>query len=437
MIRSFVKRILVEILRIEAVFILKKYRPRIVGVTGSVGKTSTKDAIALALSARYTVGKSPKTYNTEVGIPLTILGCKTGWTNPLLWLKNILEGIGVLLFRGSYPEWLVIEIGIDAPGDMRQIARWLPLDIAVLTYVGTSPVHVEFFGSPEKLRAEKGLILDCLREGGVFLKNADDASLATIQSRRGHRTYTYGYSDQSDFRIADEHSETTRIDHGIEYESGISFEAIADAVNGRISLVGMGGKQLAYAAIAAYAVANIAGVPGPQAAAALTAFSNPSGRLRPISGIKQSLIIDDSYNSSPAALQLALFQLGKIKTTGRKIAVLGDMLELGRFTIVAHEEAGAQVAHVADILLAVGVRSKFILEGALRAGMKESSLAHFDRSEEAGFALQELLREGDVALVKGSQSMRMERVVAEVMKEPSRRNELLVRQDDYWRSKKN
>lgn len=434
MIRAFLKKIIGGILLFEARLVIRKYRPKIVGVTGSVGKTSTKDAVALAFSPKWRVGKSPKTYNTEVGIPLAILGCKTGWDNPLLWTKNILEGLGLLLFPSDYPEWLVLEIGIDAPGDMRRITSWLPLDIAIITRVGETPVHVEFFSSPEELRTEKANIIEGLVPGGILIKNGDDRTMAEIHSRRGHRTYTYGFSPEADFRAEHRVVRYEKQD-GVRLPAGMSYDVAGGEKSQRIELPRAFGANAVFATLAGFAAAVAAGVSPEKAAEALAKFQNPPGRLRVFEGVKDTLIIDDTYNASPVALSLALAEFAALKTEGRKIAVLGDMLELGRFTIGAHEHAGAEVASVADILLTVGARSKFLAAGARATGMKDDAQAHFKDSREAGCALQEIMRPGDIILVKGSQGMRMERVIEEVMRYPEKKAELLVRQDAYWQSR--
>ena len=147
--KSILKKIISSILIYQSKVILKKYKPFIISVTGSVGKTSTKDAIFSALSDNVHVRKSDKSFNSEIGVPLTILGCQNGWTDPLAWAMNILHGFELIIFKSDYPKFLVLEIGADHPGDIESISKWLVSDIVVITKIGEVPVHVEFFSSPE------------------------------------------------------------------------------------------------------------------------------------------------------------------------------------------------------------------------------------------------------------------------------------------------
>ena len=154
--------------------VVAKYKPRIVAVTGSVGKTSTKDAIYAVLASRYHVRRSDKSFNSEIGLPLTILGVPNGWSNPLRWLGNLIDGVSLIFFRASYPEWLVLEVGADRPNDIRSVAQWLPVEVAVVTRLPEVPVHVEFFDSPEEVVEEKASLISALRPGGTLVLFDDD-----------------------------------------------------------------------------------------------------------------------------------------------------------------------------------------------------------------------------------------------------------------------
>jgi len=159
-VKEIFKAIIVSIITLEAKLILKKHKPKVIAIIGSVGKTTTKDAIYTAIVPSLHVRKSQKTLNTDVGIPLTIMGCESGWLNPLTWLKNIFQGIYVLLLETNYPDWLIIEVGADRPGDISGIARWLKPDTIVVTRFPDVPAHVEYFASPEELIKEKCSIIE-------------------------------------------------------------------------------------------------------------------------------------------------------------------------------------------------------------------------------------------------------------------------------------
>jgi UDP-N-acetylmuramoyl-tripeptide--D-alanyl-D-alanine ligase len=154
--------------------------------------------------------------------------------------------------------------------------------------------------------------------------------------------------------------------------------------------------------------------------------------MRIMPGIKSTTIIDDTYNSSPVAVEQALQTLAEVRYTTRKIAVLGDMLELGRFSSEEHEKLGEMVAKTATNLITIGVRARKIAEGALFSGMDESNILQYEDAEQAGKELQNMLKPGDVVLIKGSQGMRLERVVEEIMEHPELAADLLVRQDAEW-----
>ena len=165
--KSFLKTIITSILTVEARLVLWKYKPKIVAVTGSVGKTSTKDAIYTILKHHGIVRKSQKSFNSEIGIPLTILNCDNGWSNPFIWSKNIIEGLLLLLLPNKYPEILVLEVGADRPGDIKKVSQWLKPDVVVFTAIGKTPVHVEYFSSTDELVSEKANLVRALKPDGV------------------------------------------------------------------------------------------------------------------------------------------------------------------------------------------------------------------------------------------------------------------------------
>jgi len=152
---EILKKIVVFVLTWEAQLILKKYKPKVVAVTGSVGKTSTKDAIAKVLEKKFRVRKSKKSYNSELGVPLAIIGAESGWDSIYMWLVAFWKGVAAIVTRENYPEILVLEVGADRPEDIKKIRLWLKPDVAVLTALAEIPVHVEFFSGPEEVLARK------------------------------------------------------------------------------------------------------------------------------------------------------------------------------------------------------------------------------------------------------------------------------------------
>lgn len=199
-------------------------------------------------------------------------------------------------------------------------------------------------------------------------------------------------------------------------------------------VLGSLGVQHAYNYAAATAVASIFNISIQACADALNMHVPPQGRMRIIQGIKNTLIIDDTYNSSPTASEQALKTLGELRGVKRRIAVLGDMMELGQFSIREHERIGGFVAQHADVLVTVGVRARGFSKGAMEAGMHPKNIFEYDDALRAGREIQTFIKEGDVLLVKGSQSIRAERFVEELMAEPLQAEELLVRQGEDWKA---
>jgi UDP-N-acetylmuramoyl-tripeptide--D-alanyl-D-alanine ligase len=434
--KGFFKKIIVWILTLEARLVLLKYKPRIVGITGSVGKTSAKDAIYTVLSSAFFVRKSEKSFNSELGVPLTILGCSNAWYNPVLWLKNIFKGLAVILFPNHYPAWLVLELGLDRPGDIARVLSWLSFDVAVLTRLADTPVHVEFFESPQELRREKLLLAKALKKHGVLVVNGDDEYLAEARHPEGGRRITYGLHEDADIRP--EHVETLyrkKGDNG-KIPAGVNFKVSYRGNVVPVTVPGALGVQHVYPALAAVAVGLALDINLVAIGQALHAHQTPPARMRVLEGVHESVLIDDSYNSSPVALRAALDALTELDIRGRRVAILGDMTELGKHTVEEHKRIGGEAAKVLDMLVTVGPRAHYIADGAREAGMKGVDILERQDPEEAGKEMAGLLEPGDTVLVKGSQSMRMERAVRELLAEPHRAAELLVRHDKEWLNKK-
>ena len=196
--KDIFKKILYYILQIESRLVLWKYKPKIIAITGSVGKTSTKDAVYAVLSTVTHVRKSEKSYNSEIGLPITILGCPNGWNNGLIWLKNILKGLWLIIAPHKYPKWLVLEVGVGKMGDMKRTALWLKTDIVIITAIGETPVHIEFFNSRKHLIEEKSTLIKTLNKDGLLILNADDEAVIEMKHKTKNRILTFGFSEGAD-----------------------------------------------------------------------------------------------------------------------------------------------------------------------------------------------------------------------------------------------
>ncbi|MES3031097.1 MAG: UDP-N-acetylmuramoyl-tripeptide--D-alanyl-D-alanine ligase [Patescibacteria group bacterium] len=413
--KKLFKKIIIAILSWEARVILKKYKPSIIAVTGSVGKTSTKDAIYTVLSPTCHMRKSEKSFNSEFGVPLTILGVETGWNDPVIWLENIFHGLELILFKSEYPECLVVEVGADHPGDIQSVTQWLKPDVAVITRVSDIPVHVEFFPSADALAEEKAYLAKALKKGGALILSADNERVREMGklATGDQKVLTFGITFPATISASQVE---------LNFPTGMSFKLNYEGNSIPVQLKGVIGNQHVYPIVAAVAVGLARGVSISKLVETIGNHVPPRGRMNLIEGIKGSTIIDDTYNSSPDAVEEALGALSKLQTKGKKIAVLGDMLELGKFSGDEHKKAGVLAMKSCDVLVTVGPRSKLMSEHAIT----------FDTALEAGEYVKSIVGEGDAVLVKGSQSMRMERVVKALLLDPSQAPALLVRQEKEW-----
>lgn len=425
--KEIFKKIIIFIITLEAKILLRRKKPTIVAVTGSVGKTSVKDAVYAVLKDHVHTRKSQKSFNSEIGVPLSVLGLNNGWNNPIVWIKNIFDGAFTAFFASEYPDVLVLEVGVDRPGDMDRLTQWLTPDIVVLTRLPEVPVHVEYFDTPEDVIAEKMQLVHALKDDGILIYNNDDEKIR--KEIEGVRQQSFGFS-----RYSPSHFNTCG-DH-IMYKEGkaVGVECVLEHIGEEVILQVYGslGVQHAYNYAAAVAVGTQFDVLMFDAATALSTHTPPKGRMRIIEGVLDTLILDDTYNSSPVAVEYALQTVKELKKVGRKIVVLGDMLELGRYSTREHEHIGELTAASADILITIGPRSRKIAEGALEHGMSEKVIFQYDDIGRAGEELLQMIQPNDVILVKASQSVRAEKIVKRLMKEPEKAPELLARQDAAW-----
>lgn len=438
--KEIFKKIITYILQIESRLVLRKYKPKVIAITGSVGKTSTKDAIYAVLSQVVSsvsdVRKSEKSFNSEIGLPLTILGCPNGWSNPAIWATNILKGLKLIIFSNKYPEWLVLEVGVGKAGDMHRTASWLKTDAVIITAIGETPVHIEFFNSRKQLIEEKSALIKTLNKTGILILNADDEDVLDMSSKTKNITITYGFKDEVDVRGSGD----SILYGGAGIPEGIIFRVDEEGKSLPVEIQGVFGRNHIYASLGALALASGLKFNMITAVDALKNYDVPPGRMRLLMGINESLIIDDTYNSSPLACESALKTLGEIKSfegslRERKIAVLGDMLELGRYTVEAHKKIGKIARNNADVLIVVGPRAKTIKEGAIEEGMNEQNIFEFLNSEDAREFIKTFVKKNDIILVKGSQGMRMERIVEAILLDQKNKDKLLVRQDPEWQNR--
>ena len=427
--KSIFKHIIVAILTLEAKMLLRRAHPIIIAITGSVGKTSIKDAVYTVLKEKVHVRRSEKSFNSEIGVPLSVLGLPNAWSNPFRWIKNIIDGFLVSLHPSEYPEVLILEMGVDRPGDMDKLTSWIRPDVVILSRLPDVPVHVEYFDSPDAVIKEKKKLVQALKADGVLVYNQDDTKV--VQVAEGVLQQTIGYSRYS-------LSPYTASADTVVYENGqavgLEFTLTHLDTASLMYINGSLGVQHAYNYAAATAVASLFKIGVKEATKSLEKHLPPPGRMRIIPGIKDTTLIDDTYNSSPIASEQSLATLGELKGVKRRIAVMGDMMELGQFSIQEHARIGSIVPKYADILVAIGVRARGFSKGAIDAGMNPKNIFEYDTTFNAAKEMQTFIKAGDILLVKGSQSIRAERFVEELMAEPEHAEKLLVRQGKHWKS---
>lgn len=433
--RDSQRKILQRWLRLLAGLTLRRYRPRVIGITGSVGKTSTKEAVHLVLKQKYSVRRSIGSYNNEIGIPLTILGEETAGSSLIGWLGIFLRSTVRLLYC-HYPQVVVLEMGIDRPGDMDYLLGFVRLDVGILTKISTMPAHLEFFADVAELAQEKVKMIASLDSKQLAIINADDPVVMKYSGEIEAQPFTFGVKEEkADIKISNvvPDSEFAKRKNGV---GGISFKLHYKKSVVPVRLPHILARHQMYSALAAAASGVALGMNLVEISQALTNLRPASGRMSLLGGIKSSYLIDDTYNASPDSTLAALIVLDELRINGQKIAVLGDMKELGEKSEAGHRQVGRQVAETADTLVAVGESAVYIADQAKQSGMAADKIFQFEEAAEAGLFIQnKILQEGDLVLVKGSQAMRMEKIVKELMVEPLRAGELLVRQERCWLGK--
>lgn len=354
----------------------KRHPVPVVGITGSNGKTTTKEMAAGILGLAGPVLKNEGNLNNHIGVPLTLLRLDRS-------------------HRAA-----VIEMGMSAAGEIALLTRLAAPTVGVITNIG--PAHLEFLKSTDNVARAKGELLETMDKRGTAVLNADDRYYETLRERFGGTVRSFGIVNLADVMARDirQEREATRFT--------VVFQGATTAV--RLSAVG---RHNVLNALAAAAAALAAGT-------TLDAVKTGLERFRPLAmrselrTIKGRLVFADCYNANPGSMRAALETLALLKSGGRAVAVLGDMLELGDASAEAHREIGrTAVRSGIDVLIAAGRSARFLAEGARQGGMDAKSVFEAETPADAARLLREHSREGDAVLVKGSRGMRMEAVLEE------------------------
>lgn len=422
--KHVLKKIIITILTIESKVVLWLKKPTIIAITGSVGKTSTKDAVFTLLKPHVSTGKTYKSYNSDVGIPLSILGLPNAWGNMLGWGKNILYGVACF-FSQSYPKYLVLEVGADHPGDISKPAQWLKPKYSIFTCFPDVPVHVEFFDSPEAVIKEKETLAQYTQKQGVLILNHDDRRVMSMKGRFSQKILSYGISKEamlslSLFSVKKEG--TLFVATGtLIYNNETQYIHIPNLISHTQILSALPGVLILLEEGFSFADALVG----------LRNLKPTKGRLSVLEGINESTLIDDTYNASPIAMTHALEVLVQMPEASRRIAVLGDMMELGLYTEREHRKIGQYLSALhLDMVVCVGSRAKFIYEEIQKTSTQ--NIRWFDTSEKAGLFLKEHIQKNDCVLFKGSQSVRVEKAIVYCLADHLKPETVLVRQETEW-----
>lgn len=369
-----------DALRALAVHHRGTLRCTVVGITGSTGKTSTKDFLLAALGQDRQVVATAGNRNTELGVPLTVLcaGARTGV--------------------------LIVEMGMRGEGQIEQLCAIARPSLGIVTNIGQT--HMELLGSQEAIVRAKGELVECVPADGRVFLNGDDAWSRSLSERAPAPVTWYGMGDTVDVRASDV---------SVDELGRPSFTIAASGEEARVSLP-LPGRHHAYTAAAAAAAALHLGVTLADVASRLGEVHVSDMRMQLFVAANGVTVINDAYNASPTSMRAAVTTLADMSVPGARVAVLGDMAELGSLTELAHFRIGEEVAHSGiEALVTVGPRAQRIAEGALAAGMSPEWVRPCATVEEASEVLDDLLGGGDVVLVKGSRSMGLEQVVGRIL----------------------
>jgi len=425
--KNFLRKFVLQLLTRFAKKKLQRMDARIIGITGSVGKTSCKEITADILAKKYRVLKNKKSYNSEFGLLLTILHQESGFSSASSWFKILLKSFFRAYFVQDKYDFLVLEMGVDKVGDMDFLTNIAKPDIGIMTAI--KPVHMAN-GQFEDINAifhEKKKLFDAINKDGTALITLDDPYIKelAITNYKCHKL-TYGFFNKA--AVKAENFEQT--------EQGIAFDVNYQGNIYKFKTKLFGKYQISLL-LPAILTGLLTKVPVPEIQQALEEFVLPPGRMSLLKGVKDILILDSSYNASPQAVQEAMKILGFFgdKRKKRKIFIFGNMNELGKYSKDLHKEIGLKIPKHSDILITVGEDVVYAAKTAIQNGMSRNNVHSFKNVNEAIKHYKKIMQNGDIVLVKGSQNkVRLEIFVKAIMANPKDAKEKLVRQDKNWQN---
>ncbi len=407
--KSYKIRILENTLGSMSRAILWRHKPFVIGITGSVGKTTTKDMIVHILKDHKKIYYTKKNYNNEIGVPLTILGIEKNITSISSLVTILLKWIKLMILP-QYPDVIIIEMGVDRPNDMDFLTSIVAPDIAILTSVAYA--HSEFFDDIDAITNEKQKIVLNMKNDGIAIINYDDVHVRSVINKTKNQIVSYGTHKNADFIAAD-----IEICFHQCYATGLSFKLNYKGKTIPVRLNHVIAQHFVYAALAGLVVADTIGINIIDVIGEIANFQSSPGRMRLFDGYKATVVIDDTYNASPQSMKAAITTLHNAPGD-RKIAVLGDMRELGDVSQEQHQKIAEQLQKIkVDAVFLVGQEMRIVYDELQECDIK---VEYYPNSDDVKKDVIDFVQSGDVILVKGSRGIYMEKIIATLVSDKTK-----------------
>jgi len=400
-----------------------------VSITGSVGKTTTKEATYAILQEKFDSFRTSESYNTDVGLTLSLLGQTTPFSNVSKWIKTLFLATFKAIFSHRGYQKIILEYGVDSKGDMDGLISMIQPNVGI--FLNVKHVHMaegQFKSLDEIYNEKKKMIFALPQDGWAIINMDDEYGMKLIKEIKegGYQFNVVTFSiSNPDAHIYASHNSNS--------EKGLEFTLHFGEETNHVRLKDVLGVHQIYALLPGIVCGFLCAMKWDEIYKGLQTIELPKGRMNLISGMRQTTIIDSSYNANPASMAAALEVLRGFNPKGRRIAVLGSMNELGESSEMHHTKVGGLTVGSADEVVFIGPNGNIYSQGAQEKGMAQSKIHLFDNYSDALHYLQEFLQKDDVILVKGSQNLvRLERLIKGIMADPTQASRLLVRQDEEW-----
>lgn len=413
MVKNIWRGFLAGVLSRQADFLLKKFQPMVVGVTGSVGKTVTKELIYTVLREKNETIRNEGNFNNEIGVPLSIIGLDKPH-GVVDWLSFLTKVDSDIKKRENFPAYLVLELGADRQGDIKKLCKLVRPTIGVVTTIGAS--HLEYFKSIKNVVKEKRSLIESLPKNGWAILNYDDINVLRMKTKTKAKVLTYGYKDGADLRAENVTFDFSSTTYKLVYRGSMIPVKINNV-----------GHPYVKASLAAIAVGLAVGMDIIDIVNGLVKLGRVPGRMNFLEGERDIMILDDTYNASPTSMMAAFDTIKALKIKKRKVAILGSMWELGKEEERGHIEVGKIAGKIFDEVVLLEKNAVYYEKGILQTKMPKEKIHVFSTTDVLLDHIEKIVLPGDFIFLKGSRSKNhLEKVVRLFMKEKSRAEKLLV-----------